>query len=164
LVDPNPSGARAATERSRDPGSNRACDFPAHGFPVAFYIVALRRLRVSDGSTQAMEPQTDEKVLCPCGGFARPEMSTFALNHESLQPPPDVRIHLIKLVRLIARAIVVTPSAQNRIQIPDKDSDVFHPIPSPISQLPNPAAHPLQRPRRRFPVQDELLPKNWTGA
>jgi hypothetical protein len=51
--------------KGQDPLSNRACGFPAHGLPVVSRSVALRSLRVLDGSAQTDEPEGIKEVRVP---------------------------------------------------------------------------------------------------
>jgi len=46
------------------PLSNRACGFPAHGLPMIF-LAWLRRLRITDGATQAIQALIPKPVPRP---------------------------------------------------------------------------------------------------
>src|SRR4029077_11257406 len=66
-----------------------------------------------------------EVVARPSFDLAGPQVSTFAFNTQGSKTLPDVAVDVEELVRRIARAEVVPPSAQHRIDMGDHLANVI---------------------------------------
>src|SRR5437867_11122773 len=72
-----------------------------------------------------------------------------------MEPPPHVGIDLVELRCRVSSAEVLTPSAQNRVQVPDDHPDVLHPHPFGAGQAPHFLSYPLHA-ACRWPALEEV--------
>src|SRR4029079_17119188 len=80
--------------------------------------------------------------------------------HQTHQALVDVAVHLLELVRRVARSEVPSPASQDGIQVPDPLPDVLHPCPaSTARQLPDSTSDAVHRLARRPPKQIRPPPK-----
>src|SRR5712691_3316514 len=87
-------------------------------------------------------------VASPLLGLTRSKLTTLALDAQSMQPLPDVRVNVDELIRRISGAEIVAPSAQHRVDISDDFADVIM-TPCSWSQLLHALSYSLHAALRR---------------
>ena len=112
--------------------------------------VALRDLRITDGSTKAMEPKAPEEISSPLRGLPGLEVSPLALHEEAAEPTPDMGVQLIELlgsipIGSIPGAEAVALATQHAVQVPDQHPDILHTVAVMTNQLLHTLLHLLHR-------------------
>src|SRR6516164_203309 len=105
------------------PLSIRACGFPAHGLPMIFWTW-LRRLWVADGATKPVQAVPVEPLCGPLIGLSSTQVAAPLFDHQAEQPPHHIPVDLGELIGGVAGAKVVTPPAQDWIQVRDHITDI----------------------------------------
>src|SRR5579859_5885777 len=77
----------------------------------------------------------------------------MAPDKKASKPPPYVRVELIELARGVTGAEVVSPAAQDRIQVRDQHPDILYSIAVRPGQFLHPLVYPLHASSRRPPLQ-----------
>src|SRR5450755_1482208 len=96
-----------------------------------------------------MEPESFEVLTRPAFRFPRLELSSFALDAQSVQAPPDVAIEVVESLRGVPSAEVVAPSPNDRVDVGDELADIRVTAPSRgllSHALPDPLHGALRRP------------------
>src|SRR5436190_21671660 len=101
-----------------------------------------------------MQSEGFEVVAGPAVDLARPQVPTLALHHEAAKSVHDVAIQPVELACGIPGAEVVTPAAQDRVQLADQDPRVLHPVPVASSALLHALLHALHAALRRPPLEE----------
>src|SRR5258708_7640487 len=133
------------------PLSIRTCGFPAYGLPMIF-LTWLRCPRIADGAPEPVQAVPVEPVFRPRLGLTGPQVPAPLLDHQGAEPPHDVVVGLAELIGGVPGAEVVTPAAQDRIEVRDHVADVG-PGAVPAGPVPDFRPEPLHRPLRGPAVQ-----------
>ena len=133
---------------SKTPVQTVHADFPHTAYQVVAQVAALRGPRILNGSAQAVESQGFEEGTVPSGSTTGPKARPRPLDEQGVETIFDESIHLDKFHRGIARAKVLAPAAQHRIDIRN-DATNIRMAPRAGGQLAHTQAHPRHRARRR---------------
>src|SRR5262245_40397242 len=96
-----------------------------------------------------MQPETFEVLASPSSCLTGAQVAALALLKEALETPHHVVVELNELCCGVARAEVVAPTAQHRIDAADHLPHVLHPVPATVGQHLHALSHPLHAARRR---------------
>src|SRR5487761_1234671 len=77
----------------------------------------------------------------------------MAPDKEATKPPPCVRVQLIELACGVAGTEVVSPAAQDRVQVRDQHPDILYSVAVGTGQFLHPLAYPLHASSRRPALQ-----------
>ena len=117
----------------------------------------MRHPRILNRAAQAYEPKVLEEGTLPRFGPTGSQTRSCALEKQPAESPFDILVDVSEVVRRIARAKVLSPPAEHRIEIRNDDAEV-RVAPPAGSQRSHTSAHPrhgaLGRPAMQ--VEDAL--------
>src|SRR5487761_435432 len=145
-------GAVPVTARFPIPLSIRTCGFPAYGLPVIF-LTWLRCLRIADGAGELVQALPVQPFLGPLVRLPGSQVPAAFLDQQAFEPPRGVPVDLTELDGGVPGAEVVTPAAQQRVQVRDHLADILHPDAVTAGAVPDLLPDALHRPLRRPAVQ-----------
>src|SRR4051812_5525192 len=133
------------------PLSIRACGFPAHGLPMVF-LTWLRGPWIADGASEPVQAPLVEPALSPLVGLSGMQVAAPLLHKQAPQPAHHIAVDLTELRGGVPGAEVVSPTAQDRVQVLDQPFD-WNACTVATGAVPDFPTKPLHRPLRGPPVQ-----------
>ena len=104
----------------------------------------MRHPRILNRAAQAVEAQGFEEGTTPLRRATDPAPAAGPLDEEPVEAVLDVAVHVEEFGRRIARAKVLSPPAEHRIEIRNDDAEIRMAPPA-RSQLSHTGAHPRHR-------------------
>src|SRR5437667_5578791 len=102
-----------------------------------------------------MQSQAFKVSAGPAFDLTRSQIPSLAAQHEAVEPIYDVAVEPIELARRIPGAEVVSPAAQDRVEIADQDPHILHSVPVASGSLLHALLHTLHAALRR-PALEEV--------
>ena len=119
-------------------------DFPHTAYQVVVQVVALCGPRILNGPAQAVESQGLEEGTTPRIHASGAKTAPGSLDEQGVQPVFDVTVDVDEFGRRVARAEILSPPTEHRMEGRDDATEVLM-TPRARGQCPHAQTHPLHR-------------------